>query len=164
MLLTCHCIRRKIGACIIHVCFALNLLAETLRLSLHHSLTPLSCLCPSLFSSFFSSFFSLSFPCGCWVLIEWGVPWAPLHLDASRGPLAGWQHRARGKGADSGESASRAQRLHVSLHSPESSGLHWYAHSPHSFWYVHSAQQHTLPLIWNGYYTCNWTEITFKFD
>lgn len=36
MLLTCHCIRGKIGACIIHVSFAPNLLAETHRLSLNH--------------------------------------------------------------------------------------------------------------------------------
>lgn len=48
MWLTCHCIRGKIGACIIHVSFALNLLAETHRLSLHHPLTPISSHSPYL--------------------------------------------------------------------------------------------------------------------
>ena len=150
MLLTRHCIRGKIGACIIHVSFALNLLAEAHCLSLHHPLTRLLSLSLSLYV--FSPLL-FSSPCGCWVLIEWGVPRAPLHLDASGGPPAGWQHRARGEGADSGESASRAQRLHVSLYGSESSGLHGYAHSPHSLWYVCSMQQHTPAPLWRGYYT-----------
>lgn len=90
---------------------------------------------------------SLSFslhPTWIWDVIEWGVSRAPIHLDTSGGALAGWQHGAGREGVDSGESASWAQRLHVSLHSPESSGLHRHAHSPDSVWYVYTDKQFTL--------------------
>lgn len=71
---------------------------------------------------------------------ERGVSGAPLHLDAGRGPSAGRQHGAGGQGAHPGESAGRAQRFHVPLHGPESSGLHGHAHPPHSVWYVRHSQ------------------------
>lgn len=122
----------------IYLSISVNLLSEIDR---HTTLSPpLSAL---------SSLVFVCIPRGFGVLIEWGVSRAAIHLDTSGGAPAGWQHGARGKRADSGESASWAQWLHVSLHGPESSGFHRYTHSPDSVWYVYTdIQPAVAPLKW----------------
>lgn len=101
-------------------------------------------------------------PRGFAVSIEWSVSRATVHLDTGWGPPAGWQHGEGGKGADSGESPSRAQWIHVSLHRPESSGFHRYAYSPHRLWYVCTDLQAALAPFGNAHNTCIPTWLPFN--